>query len=175
MILLYQTQLRHNKASMETSVANPSNGNTNNDIDDLSAVRRDDEGLSEPLQDSVLLYGLNGLRRTVRTEGASPSISDLQSSIMQCTKSNNSHSHFRSPQSFQPSETVQPQLSTAQAAEFSFSNNLAGDFLSAEGFDFSNLDPSIFANTASGDWTNWNWHLDIFDQNEELDAIMNTI
>lgn len=94
---------------------------------------------------------------------------------MQGTNNKTPSSHFRSPQSFQPSETVQPQLSTAQAPEFSFSNDLAGDFLSAEGFDFSDLDPSIFTNTASGDWTNWNWHLDIFDQNAELDAIMNTI
>lgn len=174
MILLYQTQLRHNKASAATAVANTGNGNTNTDIDDLSAVRRDEGGLSEPLQDSVLLYGLNVLRRTVRTEGASPSMSDLQSSIMQGTNNNTPHSHFRYPQSFQPSETVQPQ-STAQVAGFTFSNDLVGDFLSAEGFDFSDLDPSIFANTASGDWTNWNWHLDIFDQNAELDAIMNTI
>lgn len=174
MILLYQTQLRHNKASAATAVANTGNGNTNNDIDNLSAVRRDDGGLSEPLQDSVLLYGLNVLRRTVRTEGASPSMSDLQSSIMQGTNNNTPHSHFRYPQSFQPSETVQPQ-STAQVAGFTFSHDLVGDFLSAEGFDFSDLDPSIFANTVSGDWTNWNWHLDIFDQNAELDAIMNTI
>lgn len=174
MILLYQTQLRHNRASAATAVANTGNGNTNTDIDDLSAVRRDDGGLSEPLQDSVLLYGLNVLRRTVRTEGASPSMSDLQSSIMQGTNNNTPHSHFRYAQSFQPSETVQPQ-STAQATGFTFSNDLAGDFLSAEGFDFSDLDPSIFASTASGDWTDWNWHLDIFDQNAELDAIMNTI
>lgn len=160
-ILLYQTQLRHNKASAPTAVANKGIRDTNNDIDELSAVRRDDGGLSEPLQDSVLLYGLNGLRRTVRTEGASPSISDLQSSIMQSTNDNTPHSHFPSP--------AQPHLQTFQAAEFSFANDLAGDFLSAEGFDLSDL------NTASGDLTNWNWHLDIFDQNAGLDDIMNTL
>lgn len=174
-ILLYQTQLRHIKASAPTAATTTSNGNTNNDIDDLSAVRRDDGGLAEPLQDSVLLYSLNGLRRTVRTEGASPSISDLQSSIMQSSNDNTPHSHLPSPQSFPPSETVQPQLPAPQATDFSFPNDLGGDFLSAEGFDFSNLDPSIFADTASGDWTNWNWHLDIFDQNATLDDIMNTI
>lgn len=176
MVLLYQTQLRHMKASPPTAAANSSKGTAKNDIDDLSAVRRDDGGLSEPLQDSVLLYGLGGLRRTVHAEGVSPSISDLQSSIMQSTNDNTPHSHFPSPQSFPPSETVQPQLPTSQAAGFSFSNDLAGDFLSAEGFDFSDLDPSaLFADTASGDWTNWNWHLDIFEQNAELDGVMNTI
>ncbi|KAK7704869.1 hypothetical protein SLS64_008217 [Diaporthe eres] len=137
--------------------------------------KRDEGGLAEPLQDSVLLYSLNGLRRTVRTEGASPSISDLQSSIMQSSNDNTPHSHLPSPQSFPPPETVQPQLPTSQAVDFSFPNDLGGDFLSAEGFDFSNLDPSVFANTANGDWTNWNWHLDIFDRNAELDDIMNTI
>lgn len=172
MILLYQTQLRQNKASAPTAVANTGNGNTSNDIDELSAVRRDDGGLSEPLQDSVLLYGLNGLRRSVRTEGASPSISELQSSIMQSTNETTLYSHFPSSQP----ETVQPQLPTSQAAEFSSPNDIAGDFLSAEGFDFSDLDPSIFANTAgSGTWANWNWHIDIFDQNAELNDNMNTI
>lgn len=101
-------------------------------------------------------------------------MSDLQSSIMQSSNDNTPHSHLPSPQSFPPSETVQPQLPTSQAMDFSFASDLGGDFLSAEGFDFSNLDPSVLA-TASGDWTSWNWHLDIFDQNAGLDDIMNMV
>lgn len=95
---------------------------------------------------------------------------------MQSSNDNTPHSHLPSPQSLLASETVQPpQLPTSQAAEFSFLNDMGGDFLSAEGFDLSNLDPLVLENTASGDWTNWNWHLDIFDQNAALDDIMNTL
>lgn len=175
-ILLYQTQLRYNKASASTAVANTGSGSATHDIDDLSAVRRDDGGLAEPLQDSVLFYSLSGLRRTVLNEGVSPAISDLQGSIMQTSNDNTPHSHLPSPQSFPPPEAMRPQQSTSQAADFSFPNDLGGDFLSAEGFDFSNLDTTIFhADTASGDWTNWNGLLDIFDQYTELDNIMNAI
>ncbi|KAK2613824.1 hypothetical protein N8I77_000704 [Diaporthe amygdali] len=174
-IHLYQTQLRHIKSSAPAVAAHSSNGNTNNDIDDLSAVKRDDGGLSEPLQDSVLLYGLNGLRKTLRTEEAAPSLSDLQSSLMQSSNDEIAHSKFPSPHSYPSSEAVPPQLPTSQVATFSFPNDLEGDFLSAEGFDFSNLEPAIFTNTASVDDTNWNWNLDIFDQNAALDDIMNTI
>lgn len=174
-IHLYKTQLRHTIAFASAAGANSSTGNTNNDIDDLSAVKRDGGGLSEPLEDSVLLYSLNGLRKTVRTEGASPSLSDLQSSLLQSPNDNTPHSHLLPPWSSPPSDAVHAQLSTSQVVNIGSPSNLGGDFLSAEGFDFSDLDPSIFTNTAGGDGTSWNWNLDIFDQTATLYDITDTL
>lgn len=71
---LYETQAKEALCTMDTTEPN----GPSDELDTLAGTKRDVQGLSEPLADSVLEYSLRRVRRTVGVNDKSPTAKQLE-------------------------------------------------------------------------------------------------